>query len=49
MCFVFNCLVITCFRVQTVSDILSAQVKWNQSNDFSNEPIEILFEISQVN
>ena len=36
------------FRVQTVSDIISTQIKWNQSNNFTNEPIELFFEVSEV-
>ena len=31
-----------------ISDILSTQIKWNQSNNFINEPIELLFEVSEV-
>ena len=44
-----NYYIIAHFRVQTISDILSTQIKWNQSNDFTDEPIELMFEISQVN
>ena len=36
------------YRVQTISDILSTQIKWNLSNNFVNEPIELLFEVSEV-
>ena len=36
------------YRVQPISDILSTQIKWNLSNNFVNEPIELLFEVSEV-
>ena len=49
MCWCIDQLLIAHFRVQTISDILSTQIKWNQSNDFTDEPIELMFEISQVN
>lgn len=35
-------------RVKTISDIISTQIKWNQSNNFTNEPIELLFEVTEV-
>ena len=36
------------YRVQTISDIISTQIKWNKSNNFPNVPIELLFEVSEV-
>ena len=36
------------YRVQTISDIISTQINWNRSKDFTNEPIELLFEVPEV-
>ena len=36
------------YRIQAISDILSAQIKWNHSNNFVDEPIELLFEVPEV-
>lgn len=44
--YLLNCIA---FRVQPISDIISTQIKWNQSNDFTSEPIELMFEVSDVN
>ena len=36
------------YRIQAISDILSAQIKWNHSNNFVDEPLELLFEVPEV-
>ena len=36
------------YRIQAISDILSTQIMWNYTDNFVDEPIELLFEVPEV-